>query len=315
MEDRESTPKTRQIPPIRRPPLREMTVENGQTEAQVHYPEIPPSTPYEETTGDDPSNQKQVEEDLISFQDEEEEQPATPPQEDSEPSNFFWVPNQEQMREEPQSTPSEDPPRNEEEQMLRCFNLPFENLTPLTYTVNRHITITRKMLDWGLSVRKKWLFLGDSNLAKIPPYSIEDLQIDSYPGANFLHIHEVMSKATVHVTVEKVLLSFGINSKGQKPKQTLIEQVQTALRTAKKCFPSAEIWIPLINFKPNLTTREQDNPTQLNSHIQKNIPFTPPLDQALFQTTQDDVHWTKETAQEMFNYWTSYLNLKTPRAR
>lgn len=169
------------------------------------------------------------------------------------------------------------------------------------------------MIDWGLSVRKKWLFLGDSNLSKIPPHAIDGLQIDCFPGANFRHISQVMSKATVHVTVEKVLLSFGINSRTSKPKETSIKQVQTALRIAKQQFPYSEIRIPLINFSPNLPAIERENLTQLNAHIKKNMPSMPALDDKLFNTTHDNIHWTKETAQAMFDYWTTYLNLKTPR--
>lgn len=170
------------------------------------------------------------------------------------------------------------------------------------------------MLDWSLHVHKKWLFLGDSNLAKFPPYATEDLQIDSYPGANFRHITEAIGKASVHVTVLKTVLSFGINSRLQKPKETTIKQIQAAIRAVKKQFPFSEIYVPLINFSKNLPIQEQENLTEVNQHIEKNVPFIPKLEEDLFETTQDNIHWSTTTAVAMFNHWLEHLNLRLPRA-
>lgn len=178
--------------------------------------------------------------------------------------------------------------------------------------VTRHINTDRKMVEWGLSVRKKWLIIGDSNLARIPGYSIPDLQIESYPGANFRHAHAILSKASKHVTVEKVVLSFGMNSRGQKAKETAIKQMQAALRMAKRTFPYSEIWIPTINYSVALPHAEQVTLSRLNTHLQKNMPFIPPLRNSYFHTESDNVHWTKGTARAMLDYWVTYLNLKAP---
>lgn len=168
------------------------------------------------------------------------------------------------------------------------------------------------MVDWELTVHKKWLIIGDSNLARLPTHSIQDLQIDSYPGANFRHAEEVMSKAVVHTLVEKIVLAFGINSRGQKAKETAVKQLQGAVRAAKRRFPYSEIWIPLVNYSSVLPAAERLNLQKLNNHIQKNMPFLPPLQAALFHTEKDQVHWTGATAQAMFDYWVACLNLKTP---
>lgn len=50
-------------------------------------------------------------------------------------------------------------------------------------------------------------------------YSIPDLQIESYPGANFHHAHAIPSKASSHTTVGKVVLSFGINPEVKRPRK------------------------------------------------------------------------------------------------
>lgn len=182
---------------------------------------------------------------------------------------------------------------------------------PLT-KVHRHIRTDRKMVDWGLSVNKKWLIMGDSNLCRFPVFSIADLQVESYPGATFRHAQEVLSKATVHTTVEKVVLSFGINSRAQKAKETTVKQLQGAVRTAKRTFPYSEIWIPLINFSPSLPVAERHNLLKINAHIKRNMPFLPQLDEELFETESDHIHWTKQTGKEILDYWASALNLKTP---
>lgn len=182
---------------------------------------------------------------------------------------------------------------------------------PPLVRVRRHVKTGRKMVEWGLSVSKKWLILGDSNLSRIPGFSIPDLQIESYPGANFRHAQAIMEKAIIHTQVEKVVLSFGLNCRGQKAKETSIRQMQAALRTAKKQFPYSELWIPVINFSTSLPRKEQLTLGQLNTHIRKYVPYIPQLNEDQFHTEQDNVHWTTETAKSMLLHWAAWLNWQT----
>lgn len=192
---------------------------------------------------------------------------------------------------------------------------PLQTSTPTPqrkYRITRHINSERKMIDWGLSVRKKWLIIGDSNLSRIPAYDIPDLQIDSYPGANFRHAEALMTKATSSVGVEKLVLSFGLNHKGQKGRETSVKQLQGAIRAAKKRFPFAEIWIPLINFSSVLCKEDQRTLLVLNAHIEKNMPYLLRLPDSQFETEMDNVHWTKKTAGAMLRHWAQLLNLTAP---
>lgn len=175
--------------------------------------------------------------------------------------------------------------------------------------VTRHISTDRKMVDWGLSVSKKWLIIGDSNLSRIPSFSVPDLQIDSYPGANFRHAQAILGKAISHVQVEKVVLSFGLNSRAQNVKATTVKQLQAAFRTAKKAFPHAELWIPLVNFSTSLPGKEREGLRLLNGHLERNMPFIPLLPEDEFQTEKDHVHWTSQTAKAMLRHWAKCLNL------
>lgn len=178
--------------------------------------------------------------------------------------------------------------------------------------VIRHPTSERKMIEWSLTVREKWLILGDSNLARIPRFSIPGLQIDSYPGANFRHAQALMAKSAGGSQVEKVILSFGINCRNQRAKETSVKQLQAAVRTAKNQFPNAEIWIPVINYSCALPLDERQTLQTLNAHIIKNMPYIPALGEFSFQTQNDNVHWTRDTAQNMLKHWARILNLTAP---
>lgn len=182
------------------------------------------------------------------------------------------------------------------------------------FRVRRHINTPRKMADWDLTVEKRWLIIGDSNLSRLPDFPIQDLQIESYPGANFRHAQSILEKTDVSldVAVEKVVLAFGINSRAQLAKETSVKQLQGALRTAKRVFPFAEIWIPLVNFSSDLPSQEQTSLDCLNTHVTKNMPHIPLLDESKFSTEDDDIHWTVETAMAMFDHWVAFLNLATP---
>lgn len=180
------------------------------------------------------------------------------------------------------------------------------------HRVKRHINTDRKMVDWNLTVWKKWLVMGDSNLSRIPGHTLSDLQVESYPGANFRHAESILSKVSTLVCVEKVVLSFGLNSRGQKAKETAVKQMQAAVRMAKKKFPYAELWIPLINFSSALAAPEKLCLQKINAHIQKNMPYIPLLPDSLFETESDLIHWSRATANSMLQHWCSYLNWGTP---
>lgn len=81
------------------------------------------------------------------------------------------------------------------------------------------------MQVWGLTMKIKWLIMGDSNVARFPPFQHSDLQVDSLPGATFRHAEAILEKTTVSTTVGK---SFGLNNSTQKKRtdhnQTIAER-------------------------------------------------------------------------------------------
>ena len=180
--------------------------------------------------------------------------------------------------------------------------------SPNSFRVTRHPNTIKKLQTWDLSIWKKTLIIGDSNLDKIGTFYYEDLQIDSYPGANFLHAETLLRKSTAHCQVEKIILSFGINSRSARIKETVIKQMQKALKAAKDRFPQAHIWIPRINFSSSLPHTEQANIDSMNRHISRNFTSIPLLPNTLFKTENDGIHWTTETATNILKHWARHLN-------
>lgn len=190
----------------------------------------------------------------------------------------------------------------------------FEEPGPPTFQVARHATTLRKLVDWQLEVRVKWLFIGDSNLSYLPDFTHKCLQVDSFPEAHFRHAQVLMQKARVleGLVVEKLVLSFGMFSRGNDPRVTTVRNLQAALRTAKEVFPYSEIYIPLVNLTPTLPAVEQDNLCVLKGHIKRNMPHIPELPSRWFRTGSDGVQWTAETGRYIFDHWMQHLNCVSP---
>lgn len=188
---------------------------------------------------------------------------------------------------------------------------PAQSTTP-TRKPTRHINTKRKLIDWGLTAKNKWLIIGDSNLSRIPPFQIADVQVDSYPGATFLHAETIIKKAKVNTQVDSVVLSFGINNRSQKFKETAIKQLQMAVQAGKDKFPDATISVSLINFSNSLPIEQQRTLDKLNTHIYKHMEYIPLLPTVDFQVERDLTHWTSSTGKAMLLHWATHLNCLAP---
>lgn len=208
-------------------------------------------------------------------------------------------------------------PETEEEEQEEIFQESFELFThpePEKFRVNRHQNTQKKLTDWNFSAQKKWLIVGDSTLCSFPAFYCKDLQVESFPGGHFRHGQALMEKTTApsSLVVEKIILGFGINGRGNKLRETTMKYVQGIMRSTKRKFPYAEIWVPLVNYSDALPEEEKDNLEALNNYIIRNMPHIDKLPADQFQTEEDDVHWTAETGDAMFLHWMSYLNFGSP---
>ena len=180
--------------------------------------------------------------------------------------------------------------------------------TPPVYKPHRNPNTTRKLIDWRLLISKECVIIGDSNLANIPEFHFQNLQIESFPGANFWHAEQLMTKATIRTRVTKIVLAFGINNRDQKFRETASKQLQRAIKAARDKCPTAEVWVPVINFSEDLPIQQQTTLQNLNQHIKKTVTHIPPLPKCDFQVGQDHIHWTLKTAQAMLKHWVHHLN-------
>ena len=168
------------------------------------------------------------------------------------------------------------------------------------------------MIDWNVTIKKRWLVIGDSNLSRIPPFQIPDLQIDSFPGASFSHAEAILKKAVISSKVEKVVLAFGLNNREQRCKDTAIKQLQRTVKAAKDKLPYAEIWVPEINFSRGLPIHQQEILEGLNRYINSHTGYIPPLPGADFEVERDKIHWTADTGKAMLQHWAKQLNCIAP---
>ena len=112
--------------------------------------------------------------------------------------------------------------------------------------------------------------------------------------------------------MEKIVLSFGINSRENRSRETTLKNAQAALGVARSRFPGSEVFIPQVNFSRGLPLGDQRNLRILNEELEARFPFIPLLPEDLFRTTSDHVHWTEGTARAIFSHWLEALNIRSP---
>lgn len=166
-----------------------------------------------------------------------------------------------------------------------------------------------KVTDWNIEGHTPILIIGDSNLNRIPPFNNPNIQVDSYPGATFYHFTKVLEKTPIHTDTATVVISVGLNNKDHDPFQTSLKQLSGMHKEAKKTFPNATIYIPVISHSPLLTSQQKRNLKLINAYITTNFPTLLEIPQDTFHTTTDLIHWTSTTADLIFQHWCRKLNL------
>lgn len=167
----------------------------------------------------------------------------------------------------------------------------------------------RKIMDWQFKCSKPIWFLGDSNLYRMPPHCSGEIQVDSYPGASFYHFNQILEKTPPHALVKLVVLSVGINNRDQDPHKTSIKQLRMLYKKAQSVFPNANIYFPLINYSHLLPREQKHNLATVNEFASKRLPVISRIAEDQFHTATDNIHWTQETAGQIFNHWCSELQL------
>ncbi|XDV21791.1 hypothetical protein PO909_026811 [Leuciscus waleckii] len=180
---------------------------------------------------------------------------------------------------------------------------------------NRHINTRRKLTDWSLKINKKFVIIGDSNLARFPASNCPDLQIESYPGAKIHHAGTLIEKAVFETMPDKMIVAFGLNNRQQRYRMTATTETQKVYAIIKKRIPGTEILFPLINFSRTLPQGKQSLLEHLNTHIKNHLSFIPLLPSALFHVENDGVHWRPTTAKAILDLWMTSLNCHPAQAQ
>ena len=140
------------------------------------------------------------------------------------------------------------------------------------------------------------LIMGDSNLLRLPPFLLDPVQVDCYPGAKFYHANNILAKMTAPAWhVKRVVLSFGLNNRADQT-DTSTRQALDMFNKACVAFPHGSIRVPLINASAGLPRPERDTISSLNEFLKPPIPPTPRLPPHRFATEQAHAHHTAATA-------------------
>lgn len=206
----------------------------------------------------------------------------------------------------PGSSRGTAPATEENERQIATDKQPLINRYRPTYHKARK---GRKIVDWAFCGTRPIWFLGDSNLNRIPAFSNDNIQIDSYPGASFYHFLQILEKTPIHSNIKLVILSVGINNRDQDAEKTSIKQLRMLYKKAKSVFPNADVFFPLINFSPSLPKEQQRNLNFINSFAAERFLVLNPLPEDHFRTVGDNIHWTQDTARHIITNWCEQLHL------
>lgn len=178
----------------------------------------------------------------------------------------------------------------------------------------RHDHNGDKYNNWSLEAVRPILVLGDSNMARLPLIEDEAVQVDCFPGANLIHAaHVIRNKTSTSPGVKTVILAFGFNDRNQGKGDRLQALVDRLLKVAKDTFPYAKILIPLINCSASLKSVTRKNIDILNEILRHTNQSIPCLQQGLFKTGRDKIHWDVDTGVAMWDHWRSFLALGIPQ--
>ena len=114
--------------------------------------------------------------------------------------------------------------------------------------------------------------------------------------------------------VKNVIISLGINERGNNVKNTSSPLMKRLFEEAKRVFPNAQINMASLQWNPlKLSPYENKTLEDLQVSIEKSedINVISKLNTDLFKIDPVDktgIHWSKETANAMIEHWARSLN-------
>lgn len=174
----------------------------------------------------------------------------------------------------------------------------------------RHPNAIQKIRMWSFEVTDPVVILGDSNLSRVPAHGYPSVQVESFPGAQIHHLKGIIAKLDANTATQKVVLSVGLNNcLRENLLDTITKQFQQLVALARRTFPNAQIYVPLIQCSDKLKPKQQQLAQQTNIFLQKHFITLQMVEENAFAVNDwDPVHWTAKTATEIFKNWMSQLN-------
>ncbi|CAM4507465.1 unnamed protein product [Leuciscus chuanchicus] len=125
-----------------------------------------------------------------------------------------------------------------------------------------------KARNWSLAQVNPVLFVGASNLSRLPRTEAWEIEVHSFPGATIVDGYNIIKHRTRTIGgMEHVVLAFGLNDRANSNITALGKMLEKLVEAAKATFPGAKIYVPLINFDKALPGNQKANLGALNKKI------------------------------------------------
>lgn len=159
-----------------------------------------------------------------------------------------------------------------------------------------------KLENWALPPLTKMVaIIGDSNLARIPPFYHPSCQVESYPGAKINNIVHLLT-TYAHQTVPQILIiSIGINDCTGKMEP--VQNFTTIIQTLPPSFQSSCLYFATLQVSGRQPSHVHCRAQRLNMSC-SNWYLIPPIQN--FMTQHDNVHWTEECGQTFASHWLGF---------
>ena len=149
---------------------------------------------------------------------------------------------------------------------------------------------------------KKIVILGDSNLARIPPFQYNSCQVEAFPGAKMYHISHLLKKYELKENIPQIMVvNVGLNdvtSVSSKIKRDLTELIDVLQRN----FSTTQIYFVPVQVHSKHRHEIQKAAEIFNSAL-LSLPGLPPLHRSQFSLEPDQIHWKPHCAKAMMSHW------------
>ena len=191
-------------------------------------------------------------------------------------------------------------------------NHPVDTSATIKGTFKNHAYTKDTFVKWKLeSITHPTFIIGDSNLKNIK-HRVDNVQIDSFPGAKIKHITDLVNAyPNSAYKPDNVIVSVGVNDYNNKFETTTKDQIDKLCGALSKKFPSSRVYIPQLNVPETVSRYGTQNLNKINHYLAKktkHITVIPVIKKEDYILASDDYHWTHLTGNKFLRHWLNHLN-------